>query len=130
MSMGGHTRTFLIFALLLAPGTAGAITSAELNAVCAGRTGDSAADLSCISYVRGLVDGLLMASGPTPVGQGYCPPPDLTLPQAITLIVKQFRDHPEQLGQEAGLVAGRALIAAYPCAIDAPPTRSTRRLLR
>jgi hypothetical protein len=74
-------------------------------------------DLLCIAYVRGLVDGMVVgrAMG-MHYATEYCPPEKgISADQARLIVEKYLRDHPEELHQEAGLIAGGALVLAFPC---------------
>jgi Rap1a immunity proteins len=74
-------------------------------------------DLACLSYVRGFVDGMFMGGAVAAQFAGqYCPPKDgIDAIQARLIIEKYLRDHPENLHIEVGLLAGTALMAAFPC---------------
>jgi hypothetical protein len=70
-----------------------------------------------MAYIHGLVDGITMgvASGKFP--RAYCPPESgISTEQARLIVEKFFRNNPEQLHVDAGLVAGLAIIQAFPCA--------------
>jgi Rap1a immunity proteins len=49
------------------------------------------------------------------LGTSYCPPDNLSVPQARLVIEKYFRDHPERLNLPAIAVAANALTQAFPC---------------
>jgi Rap1a immunity proteins len=71
------------------------------------------AALGCIAYIHGLIDGMQIGRSHA---RDYCPPKDgLSVDQGIVIIEKYFKSHSEGLNDEAGLLAGPALLDAYPC---------------
>ena len=46
----------------------------------------------------------------------FCPPDGTTNGQAVRIVVKYLRDHPEELHKHDSVLAFTALKAAFPCA--------------
>ena len=109
--------TFSLAVLLVLPTTvASALSGAELYQKCSQKR-RNVSDISCIAYVRGFVDGMMIG---TILGKEkrmvYCPPTDgLAVDQARLIIEKYLKDHPEKLRIEAGYLVGEALVSAFPC---------------
>lgn len=94
------------------PPSAGyALTGAELNQACLATT------TACIFYLRGFVDGIAIGSATARPGDRlFCQPSaGLAVEQAKIVVEKLFREHPEALDREAGLLVGAALIDAFRC---------------
>lgn len=77
---------------------------------------DPSLELACISYVRGVMDGLVVANEAGKRGIMFCPPQGYTIEQGRVVIQKFMRDHPEELAESAGAVATTALYVAFRCA--------------
>jgi hypothetical protein len=93
-----------------------ALSGTELYKACRQRD-LSAGGISCIAYVRGFVDGMMLGhlTGKTDPTL-FCPPREGIAADLGRLIVKKhLRDHPESLHLEAGNLAANALTAAFPC---------------
>jgi hypothetical protein len=67
--------------------------------------------LRCMTFMFGFISGLSYAAD----GKVLCVPDDLTAGQSALIVQKWMRDHPEELNRSMGIVAGRALSAAYAC---------------
>jgi hypothetical protein len=93
-----------------------ALTGTELYQSCQDKT-PGVGFTACLSYSRGVMEGLLIGKilskkGPLP----YCPPDDgLSATQARLIIEKYLKDHPEMLHKQAAFLAAEALMAAFPC---------------
>ena len=99
--------------LWFASAPAHAFTGTELYQDCASAQKNSMEDLACISYVRGFIDGMVMARVG---GKGFCPPErGILVDQGRRIAEKYLKDHPDDLYLEAGLVLGTAFIKAFPC---------------
>ena|ERR1700712_176412 len=109
--------TFSLAVLVVLPATdATALSGAELYRKCSQKN-RKVSDISCIAYVRGFVDGMMIGTilG-TETRTVYCPPTDgLAVDQARLVIEKYLKDHPEKLRIEAGYLVGEALVSAFPC---------------
>jgi hypothetical protein len=77
----------------------------------------SMGSLACLSYVRGLIDGVAMGTVFSEQYAGrFCPPKGgLDANQARLIVEKYLKDHPEKLHLEAGIIASIALLVAFPC---------------
>ena len=107
---------FVIVAVLTAPVSAGALSGVELYQSCQDKK-RGVGNIVCTAYIHGLVDGMTMGVASEKFPGKYCPPDSgISAPQARLIIEKFLRDHPERLHVEAGLVAGLAIIEAFPCA--------------
>ena len=63
---------------------------------------------ACISYVMGVTDALSLMGA-------ICTPEHSTARQAIDVVVKYLRAHPEQRPLSAAMQVRRALQEAFPC---------------
>jgi hypothetical protein len=100
--------------LWFAVAPAHAFTGAQLYQECTKAPKNSMEDLACISYLRGFIDGMVMARAG---GAGFCPPQHgILVDQGRQIAEKYLKDHPDDLHLEAGLVLGTAFIKAFPCA--------------
>jgi hypothetical protein len=92
---------------------ANAFTGTELYRSCQ----KGAADLSCVAYVRGFVDGMVIGKVFGLIKPAmFCPPNDGILLEQGRLIVEKFlTDHPERLHEKASFLAAAALLEAFPC---------------
>jgi Rap1a immunity proteins len=92
---------------------AASFTGVELFDLCFRKGADG--QLACTSYVRGFADGIafegLMVGGDAK----YCPPQSLPGREIRLIVEKYLKDHPDQLGKEAGALVGLALHQAFPC---------------
>lgn len=80
----------------------------------------STAGATCLTYVIGLHDGIGMFAdkgGPTEL---YCQPDGVTAGQALRLLVKYIKDHPEKSQQATRDLMLTALIEAFPCPASPP----------
>jgi hypothetical protein len=100
---------------LMAPTTARALSGVQLYQFCIESSKSSTAGISCEAYMRGFVDGMMMGSFADELHH-FCPPKGgVSVDQARLIVEKYLRDHPERLNREAGVLAGIALAAAFPC---------------
>ena len=104
-------RHWIAICLLLAATPAHALTGVQLYRNCIEAKQNSVQDLSCISYVRGFIDGMAMG------GKGHFCPPDIGISTDRGRLVaeKYLRDHLEDLHIDAGLLLGSAFTKAFPC---------------
>jgi hypothetical protein len=76
-------------------------------------------DLLCIAYVRGFIDGITAGTAipRSRHASEFCLPEKVAISaeQARLIIEKYLRDHPEQLHEEAELLAATAIMLAFPC---------------
>jgi len=105
----------LLSIVLLTSADAQALSGTDLYKICNAEPKGGTESISCIAYIRGLVDGLFMADHMASSGLRYCPPESLSADQAVLIVQKHFREHPEQLNREAGAVAALALYGAFDC---------------
>lgn len=90
--------------------------AARLYGVCEHHDPSSSENAVCLWYVRGLIEGMLFGSLSSKVSAGYCPPSDgVSVEQGRLILDKFMRDNPAMLHQKAGVIAGAALLAAFPC---------------
>ena len=104
--------TVLLVAILsLIPAASYALTGVDLYHNCSSEEG-SLEDVECTFYIKGFVDGVMVGSVP------FCPPNNGIIDemQARLIIDKYLQDHPEKLDKDAGLLAERAMMGAFPCA--------------
>jgi len=66
----------------------------------------------CSAFALGFVSG---AAAYQQLGNTFCPPPAVKVPQLTLVISKFLRDHPERLHEDAWRLAGTALSIAFPC---------------
>jgi hypothetical protein len=103
------------------PRHAAALSGTELYTLCSAPAG-STKEVACISYVRGLLDGIDIGAGVPEFTARYCPPNGgIETTQARLIIEKQMKDHPELLNRHAVVIAASALQEAFPCAEQKNP---------
>jgi Rap1a immunity proteins len=76
----------------------------------------------CMLYVVGLTNGIAMFADKGSVYEMYCSPGGVTNGQAIQMLVKYAKDHPEKLHQETRLLMLGALVEGFPC----PPKKQDK----
>ena len=107
---GFDARVAVLIAGWAAP--AAIFTGVELFDLCFRNTDGQ---LACTSYVRGFADAVafegLMMGGDAKI----LPPQSLPGKEILIIVEKYPKDHPDQLGKEAGALAGLALHQAFPC---------------
>jgi hypothetical protein len=91
------------------------LTGADLDKICGNRDSHSDLNLLCYTYMHGFLDGLNIGAALPRMRLSYCPPKNLTIIQGRLIVEKYLRDHPTELELDAGIIATRALLAAYPC---------------
>lgn len=62
----------------------------------------------CLGYMAGVFDALQMQGA-------VCMPDGVTVGQAVDVVMKHLRDHPEARHSNAASEAGLALVPAFPC---------------
>jgi len=104
----------LIFLFCIMP--ANAITGLEMNKFC-NEPRNTPGEVSCITYMSGLLDGMYLADKMSAHGNHYCLPGDenIDAEQGVLIVKKYLREHPEQLHQQAGALAALAIYLAFPC---------------
>jgi hypothetical protein len=70
---------------------------------------------SCLAYVLGAADAFASALVASGRPQVFCIPGGTTNDQIAQSVVRYLRAHPEEGGNNAGLVVLGGLTAAYPC---------------
>lgn len=76
------------------------------------------AEQTCISYLRGMTDGMAVMQGLFDKGTPVCIPSGgvpIDVPRARQIYTDWLKSHPETGDKSAGLVASFAIIWAYPC---------------
>ncbi|MGD0905452.1 MAG: Rap1a/Tai family immunity protein [Terracidiphilus sp.] len=68
----------------------------------------------CLGYVNGVADGMEMATATGSIAKLYCIPEGVTTGQAVRVLVKWLRSHPEKLHQSRVLVVV-SWADAFPC---------------
>jgi hypothetical protein len=103
----------LIFLFCIMP--ANAITGLEMNKFC-NEPRNTPGEVSCITYMSGLLDGMYLADKMSANGNRYCLPGDKNIDaeQGVLIVKKYLREHPEHLHQQAGALAALA-IYLLPC---------------
>jgi Rap1a immunity proteins len=82
----------------------------ELLQRCSAHPG-SAEDVACLTWIEGFVDGIALGQS----GKNWCFPEGGSVGQARLIIENVLREHPEMLHRDAAMVAGAALMSAFPC---------------
>jgi hypothetical protein len=110
-----NLRRVLIAAVFsLASSEASAFSGADLYEFCTEGKG-SDQDLSCVSYVHGFIDGMIVGNAARK-GEWFCPPSaGISVEQGRLIAEKYLREHPESLHKEAGLLLMLAFVQAFPC---------------
>lgn len=88
-------------------------TGIEFGELCA--SSETSVRLACSSFIKGLITGLYLSRSLSSAGITYCLPDIFGVPQALLIIQKFMRDHPEMLHQDFGSLATTALVQAFPC---------------
>ncbi|HEX4111876.1 MAG TPA: Rap1a/Tai family immunity protein [Stellaceae bacterium] len=102
------------FGIAMWPHDAAALTGKELYQSCS--TQKASSELTCIAYVHGFIDGMIMGYTAHGTSRGYCPPvTGISVARGRSIIEKWLRGHPERLKTEASILSGLALAEAYPC---------------
>jgi len=77
---------------------------------------EAAYALWCSGYVAGYLDGFQISSSTKGAGEKLClPNAGITNDQAIRVITRWLKDHPETLHQSGRVEILRALASAFPC---------------
>lgn len=90
-------------------------TGNQLHADCssAAKPGD---EIMCMAYITGVAHGLFIAQAARDeLHEKTCMPAMPSYRQARLIVEQYMRDHPETLDLNAALVAGSALLDAFPC---------------
>jgi Rap1a immunity proteins len=111
--------SILIALLTLISSSAEAIedfSAKHLQTICQHDNPDSVEHIVCVSYLRGLIEGMLFGSVSAVATVGYCPPKNGISPEEGRLIIEKYmRKNPAYLHEKASVVAGAALLSAFPC---------------
>jgi hypothetical protein len=76
------------------------------------------AEQTCISYLRGMTDGMAVMQGLFDNGTPICLPSGgspIDVPRARQIFTAWLKSHPETGDKSAGLAAAFSIIWAYPC---------------
>lgn len=84
-------------------------TEQELNKVC---NDQSSMKFECMIYIRGFMDGAVARQA---IPSHFCLTGLKNALQALPVLQKYLREHPENLHYEAAIVAAKALDDAFPC---------------
>lgn len=86
--------------------------------MCAASSGINQA--RCLAYLEGFIGAhdMMVALGSRPV---VCPPQGVNLGQAMRVVVKYMRDHPERMHMAFVTLVGPALFNAFPCRNETSP---------
>ena len=76
------------------------------------------AEQTCVSYLRGMTDGMAVMQGLFDNGRSVCLPSGVPVevPNARRAFTEWLRHHPEAENESAGLAAAFSIVNAYPCA--------------
>ena len=80
----------------------------------------SAAGAMCLTYVIGLHDGIGMFADKGGPAEVYCQPDGVTAGQALRLLAKYIKDHPEKSHHATRDLMLAALVEAFPCPMSPP----------
>jgi hypothetical protein len=72
----------------------------------------------CIAFVIGVENGFEMAYVVQGIQKPICLPSGVTNGQAVKVVVKFMKNHPEDLHQPAVSLTLKALIEAFPCHVE------------
>ena len=112
-------RAIVIATLLGSVGTlpspATAMSGNDLYRYCIGEPAEPVAQIGCIAFIGGFIEGLGIGQEMQRTGKPICAPEGLNAGQARLMIEKRMREHPEFLHFKANEIAGAALLAAFPC---------------
>lgn len=75
------------------------------------------AEQTCISYLRGMTDGMAVMQGLFDNGTSVCLPSGapIDVPSARRIFTEWLKSHPETGDKSAGLAAAFSIIWAFPC---------------
>jgi Rap1a immunity proteins len=100
---------------LTAYANAAVMTGTELYSACTQQGKDTSSPF-CNAYIHGFLDGMTMGYAAHGTVAKYCLPADgIELTQGRLIIEKYLRDHPDKLNQNAAVLAGFAMMDAFPC---------------
>jgi hypothetical protein len=103
-----RSRVLLVVAGLFWPVSADTQTALETGNMFYADCSTSMGRTECISYVMGVTDALSLVGA-------VCTPEHSTVRQAIDVVVKYLRAHPEQRSLPAATQIRGALQEAFPC---------------
>jgi hypothetical protein len=93
-----------------------ALTGAQLYDLCTAPEKRGWEDLSCETYVRGFVDGFIIAAVSADMGHKICiPNGGIPVTQGRLILEKALRDSPELLQEDGGYLFGYAMTKAFGC---------------
>lgn len=104
-------------AVLVAPSLVQAHSAGELLHDCTDSHGSSAR-IACLSYLHGLMDGLLAANILSTEGAvfRYCPPRgELSVDELRLIFLKRVEDREDLLDTDAGVFLAGALMDSFAC---------------
>lgn len=113
--------TRLCIAVILAvlttiPIRADGLDGTRLYQICEHHNDDAPESIVCSYYIKGLIEGMLFGSITARETVGYCPPKEgLSTEQGRLIIEKYMRDNPRLLNEQASVIAGAAMLLAFPC---------------
>jgi len=108
----------IIVAIFLGTSSAKALDfdGSALYQICSDHNPNSAANVACNYYVRGIIEGMLMGTLTERNAKGtYCPPDGLSQIQGRLIVEKYMRDNPLALSQQPAGIILDALLASFPC---------------
>ena len=98
------------------------LTAVALYSACTHSPGETReahefAEQTCSAYIRGLTDGLFMMQVFAEKHLPTCLPGDTPVPSAKARLIFEnwLKAHPQAAKNSAALVAGYAIVSAYPC---------------
>jgi hypothetical protein len=110
MHIKGITVVTFLMISFAAPGHAADYSGNWLKAACASTNVPD--KMMCLGYVGGALD----TSGSFVGGTLLCLPDGTTRGQAVSVVDKYMRDHPEELHMPASNLIVKAVLLAWPCA--------------
>ncbi len=86
-------------------------------------------DVGCTVYLRGIMDGIVMATTANDMNRQICFPKGVTLPQVRLIVEKYMAENPDKLHDPAAGVAYSALYPAFACKTSNWDTTRTRTVI-
>ena len=77
---------------------------------------DRLAQIHCMGYVQGILDGVQLIFGLQPESKFFCPPESgISNDQGLRIVIKWLENNPEKLHESARMAVLIAYAQAFPC---------------